>query len=54
MIESIDSEKLPQDQWEDNECDKFLHKWYDLQKEIKKLEEKVSTSDPAKAPYLMA
>ena len=38
--ESVSSDKLPQDRWEDNECDKFRDKWVELNREINELEKR--------------
>lgn len=47
--DSVASEKLAQDKWEDNECEKFHQKWHLLQREIDEIEEKILTM-PANAP----
>lgn len=36
--ESLPSEKMAQDKWEEHECDKFIDKWIELNKEISNLE----------------
>ena len=28
--DTVSSDKLPQDRWEENECQKFHKKWHDL------------------------
>ena len=44
--ESITSDKLVQDRWEENECRKFQKKWHDLQAQIQIYESQVTNGNP--------
>ena len=50
--ESLKSDQMTQERWEEMECDKFHKLYYDLDREIKRLEE--IAFDPTVKPELKA